>query len=275
MIKAEDELETRDRRNFRCEQGKFGLFRLICMAPHDLSSLEGDAVKPMKITGRNIMFTEKMGELYNLNIGLILGKRHNFIIDTGLGSGSVAPVIEYIGNDKKPVIVVNTHCHWDHIWGNWVFENSIIIAHRKCRELEDKFWEDVFAEFGKYSDAEVRKCLPNLVFEDELYFPDDGVGIFFTPGHSEDCISVYDESEKVLYAGDNIGDTKEIIVPYIDTDYETFKKVIGIYKKYDFDICISGHNNPQGKNVVELMENALDDCWEKQLEEDALSGRKP
>lgn len=227
-------------------------------------------MKPIKITNRNTMFTCKMGKTYDLNLGLILGKKHIFIIDTGLGSGSVSPIIEYIGDNKKPIIVINTHCHWDHIWGNWMFENNTIISHSKCRELEDKYWEEAYNDFRESSDGEVYKCLPNLVFEDELYFPDDGVSIFFTPGHSADCISVYDEVEKVLYAGDNIGDTTEIIVPYIDTDLETFRRTIDIYKRYEFDVCICGHNKPQGKNIAELMESALEDCWKKQIEEYGL-----
>ena len=223
-------------------------------------------MKPVKITDRNIMFTEKMGEEYDLNMGLILGEKHNFLIDTGIGEKSVLPVIEYLKDDKKPIIVVNTHCHWDHIWGNWKFADSIIISHKRCRELEDKFWDEAFKDFGSGADGEVRKCLPNLVFEDGLYFPEDGVKIFFTPGHSEDCISIFEERDKIMYAGDNIGDTQEVIVPYIDTDIEIFRKAIEIYKTYDFEICISGHNKPQGKDIAQKMEAALEDCWKAQLE---------
>ena len=223
-------------------------------------------MQPVKITGRNVMFTEPMGREYDLNTGLILGSRHNFIIDTGLGSGSVAPVLEYIGGDVKPVIVINTHCHWDHIWGNWVFEKSLIISHTTCRELEDKYWEEALLENKKAIDGEVRKSLPNMVFEGALYFPDDKITIFHTPGHSADCISVYDEAEKVLYAGDNIGDTEDAPVPWIDTDIETFRRLIGTYKTYDFDVCISGHNKPQKKEILARMEQMLEDSWKKQTE---------
>lgn len=221
-------------------------------------------MKPIKITGRSIMFSEPMGKDYDLNIGLILGERCNYIIDTGLGSGSVAPVLEYLGYDSKPVIVVNTHCHWDHIWGNWVFEKSLIISHTICRDLEDKYWDEALNENVKAIDGEVRKCLPSMVFEGSLYFPGDGISIFHTPGHSADCISIYDEVDRILYAGDNIGDTEEEIVPWIDTDLETFRRVIETYKKYDFNICISGHNKPQKKEVLKHMESALENAWKRQ-----------
>ena len=221
-------------------------------------------MKPVKITDRNIMFTQPLGKRYDLNLGLILGHRFNYIIDTGLGSGSVAPIRNYIGNDEKPIVVINTHCHWDHVWGNWVFDKSLIISHAKCRELEDKHWDDALAENSHLIDGEVRKCLPNVVFEQRIHFPDDGVEIFFTPGHSEDGISVYDPVGKVLYAGDNIGDTEEEIVPWIDTDMETFQRLIDIYRAYDFEHCISGHNKPQNKSVLLRMENSLTAAWEKQ-----------
>jgi glyoxylase-like metal-dependent hydrolase (beta-lactamase superfamily II) len=78
---------------------------------------------------------------------------------------------------------------------------------------------------------------------------------------------VYDEIEKVLYAGDNIGDTEDEIVPYISTDLETYKKLIETYKNFDFDICVSGHNKPQPKSVLAKMEEVLVDAWKKQQEE--------
>jgi len=207
-----------------------------------------------------------MGTEYDLNLGLILGEKHNYIIDTGLGSGSVATVLEYIGDDAKPLIVVNTHCHWDHIWGNWVFINSLLVSHALCRELEDTHWDEALAENLESVDGEVHKCLPNLVFEGSLYLPDDGIRIFHTPGHSADCISVFDEVDKVLYAGDNIGDTEDNIVPWIDTDPETFKRLIESYRQYDFEYCVSGHNKPQKKQVLDRMASGLADSWKKQNE---------
>ena len=225
-------------------------------------------MKPVKITERNIMFTEPMNADYDLNMGLILGNKHNFVIDTGLGSGSVAPVFEYIENagaGEKPSIVINTHCHWDHIWGNCAFENGIIIAHTLCRTLEDKHWDDALREFEQRINGEARKCIPNLTFEGELHFQDDGVTIFHSPGHTADCISVYHAPDRILYAGDNIGDTADEPVPFIETDFETFSRLIEIYEKYPFDTCISGHNKPQRREILAKMKAELKESWARQL----------
>ncbi|MCL2852212.1 MAG: MBL fold metallo-hydrolase [Defluviitaleaceae bacterium] len=221
-------------------------------------------MKPIKITDRNIMFTEPMEHGYGLNLGLILGTNYNYVIDTGLGSGSVTPILEYIGNNVKPIIVVNTHSHWDHVWGNWIFDKSLIISHTTCRDLLIEQWDDSLHRRSEYIDGEVRKCLPNLVFDASLHFPGDGISIFHTPGHTADCISVYDAVEKVLYAGDNIGDTDEEIVPHINTDIGIFQRMIKFYKELDFDFCVSGHNKPQTKAVLARMEASLPEAWKKQ-----------
>lgn len=224
-------------------------------------------MKITEVTPRNIMFTEKMawnGQDINLNLGLILGSKRNYIIDTGLGSGSVAPILTFLSGDTKPIVVVNTHSCFDHVWGNWVFEDRLIVSHTICEKSRRGDWEHGIQKHRTLINGEVRKCPPNLVFEKSLHFPDDGIEIFHTPGHTAGCISVYDTIDKVLYAGDNIGDTDEEIVPEIGTDLATFQRLIETYEQYDFAFCISGHNRPQTKEVLARMKTLLPSAWKNQ-----------
>jgi len=71
-------------------------------------------VKIEKIGTRNVVFRYELPE-WDLNLHLILGRRCNYVVDTGLGSESVAPVVEYLGDSQKPVVVINTHHDWDHV----------------------------------------------------------------------------------------------------------------------------------------------------------------
>ncbi|MCL2592911.1 MAG: MBL fold metallo-hydrolase [Defluviitaleaceae bacterium] len=224
-------------------------------------------MKITKVTARNIMFTEPMvwnGQSINLNLGLILGNKRNYIIDTGLGSGSIEPILKYIANDYKPIVVINTHHDFDHIWGNWVFKNSLIIAHKICADLQKNDWDNGIRRHSELANGEVRKCMPNIVFEKSMYFPDDGIEIFHSPGHTAGCISIYDTIDKVLHVGDNIGDSDEELVPHIDTDITIFKRLIEVYKQYNFNFCLSGHHEPQKKEVLTRMEKALPEAWKKQ-----------
>ena len=208
-------------------------------------------MKVQKVKNRGFLFTFYNSSEWDLNIHLIFGKKYNFIIDTGLGSFSIDPIKKYINKDSKPIIVINTHYHWDHIWGNGEFKDSIIISHRLCGEIIEEKWDDMMRPNKHYCYGNVEKYLPNLVFEKELYFPEDKIRIIYTPGHTIDCISVIDEEEKVINVGDNIGDTVEEIVPEIDCDKKLYIDTLLKYREIDFDTCVSRHNVVLGKEVVE------------------------
>lgn len=61
----------------------------------------------------------------------IRGVKANYIIDTGFGSETSQILSNFI-NPNLETIIINTHFHWDHIWGNAYFENKQVIQHRKC-----------------------------------------------------------------------------------------------------------------------------------------------
>lgn len=84
--------------------------------------------------------------------------------------------------------------------------------------------------------------LPNLIFQKELYFAEDKIKLFHTPGHTLDSISVLDEEEDVLLVGDNVGDSMEDIIPSIYCEKDIYINTMKKYEEMDFDTCISGHN---------------------------------
>lgn len=207
-------------------------------------------MKIEKIKNRSILFTQSPSS-WDLNIHLIMGNKNNYIIDTGLGTLSIDPIKEYIKDDNKPTIVINTHYHWDHIWGNNSLQDCIIISHKLCRELIESEWDEMMQKNRPYLDSEVEICLPNLTFEKELYFSEDKIRIIYTPGHTIDSISVIDEEEKIINVGDNVGDTIDEIIPSIYCEKEIYIDTLLRYKEIDFDTCISGHNIILEKDVIE------------------------
>jgi len=215
-------------------------------------------MKIEKIGTRSVVFTEFISEWNSgLNMHLILGENRNYLIDTGLGSEDMSYIKEYLENDSKPLIIINTHYHWDHIWGNHCFKDELIISHSKCRQaIEDK-WDGMLNTNKHLIKGKVELKLPNLVFDDELYFSDDKIKLFYTPGHTIDGISVFDKIDGVLNAGDNIGDTIEKIVPEIYSDNELYRRSLQLYKQLDVNFCVSGHNIVLGKDVFDQIEEKL------------------
>lgn len=206
----------------------------------------------IQVKNRSVVLRSNMAE-WDLNLHVILGSRYNYVIDTGLGSLSVQPVKELLRNGPRPVVVVNTHYHWDHVWGNCAFPDSVIVSHRLCRERIASRWDAMLERNGRFLRGDARMCLPNLVFEDSLYFPDDGIRLLYTPGHTTDSISVLDEEDGVLNAGDNVGDTQDEILPSIETERDAYMGTIAKYKALDFDVCVSGHNVVLGKEIFDTI----------------------
>ncbi len=212
-------------------------------------------MKIKKVKNRSILFTYSSD--WDLNLHLILGSKYNYIIDTGLGPLSIDPIKEYIKDDNKSIIVINTHHHWDHIWGNSSLQDHVIISHRLCRELVESKWQEMLQKNNKYVNGKVEMCLPSLTFDKELYFPEDKIRIIYTPGHTIDSISVIDEEEKIINVGDNVGDTVDEIIPSIYGEKELYIETLLGYQEIDFDTCISGHNIILGKDVIEKILSKL------------------
>ncbi|MCL2170488.1 MAG: MBL fold metallo-hydrolase [Defluviitaleaceae bacterium] len=225
-------------------------------------------MKITKVTDRTIMLTVSESAESTVNLALVQGSKHNFIIDTGVGSNSTKPLLEFIKNDSKPLIIINTHADWDHFYGNCAFENNIIVSHKLCRERMDKEWEksvEFVAEKDCITDGEVRKCLPNMTFESTLHFPDDGISLFHTPFHTIDDISVYDAVDKILHIGDTFGFEDGIAYPW-GNELDAYKQIVETYKRHDFNICLSGHSEPHGREIIAMME-AAQKPWQEWLKE--------
>lgn len=189
--------------------------------------------------GRSTVFTYDLGD-WSLSLHLIEGEQTNYLIDTGLGSGCVEPILKHLEHSQKPLVVINTHHHWDHIWGNAAYPFSKIISHKLCKQLLEENWEEMLKTNGKYKMGKAGLRAPDCLFEDELRLP-EGIWLFHTPGHTSDSISVYDEVDKVLNVGDNIGDSLDDILPSIYTSTEEYRASVLSYKELDVKQCVSGH----------------------------------
>ncbi|WP_309245275.1 MBL fold metallo-hydrolase [Clostridium estertheticum] len=64
---------------------------------------------------------------------LLLEKQKSILIDTGLGIENIKTVVSSITD--KPIQVITTHVHWDHIGGHKYFND--ICVHEKEKEWID------------------------------------------------------------------------------------------------------------------------------------------
>jgi len=127
------------------------------------------------------------------------------IIDPGCNSLSEQQQLAAFiaSKELKPTILVNTHCHIDHILGNkYVSEtyNLPLTAHRGEQIVLDNM-VDVARMYG--TPYEKSPDITNYLDEgDELKFGNSALEVLFTPGHSPASISFFHRATSQLIGGD-------------------------------------------------------------------------
>lgn len=111
---------------------------------------------------------------------------------------------DFISSGKlKPVLLLNTHCHLDHIFGNRFVHNTYGLTLHLHR------LEKPVLDFGPASGQMYQ--LPFLNYDAELSYIDEGeiikigddeLHVLFTPGHSPGSVSFYSKENKFVISGD-------------------------------------------------------------------------
>jgi glyoxylase-like metal-dependent hydrolase (beta-lactamase superfamily II) len=111
---------------------------------------------------------------------------------------------KFISDNKlKPVRLLNTHCHLDHIFGNAYVANTYKLPleiNKKDIPVLDAFLASANL-YGMNAEPSPRPA-SYLDEGDIVSFGNSSLEIFFTPGHSPGSISFYSRPDKFVIAGD-------------------------------------------------------------------------
>ena len=176
-----------------------------------------------------------------VNAGLIHTPNGMILIDTTSSPAEALSLLNalHVGLDEVQ-LVINTHFHSDHTWGNQVF-TCPILAHRLCQErmqsnLKSEWSKEAFqsyivdlqktdpqkAEDFRLTVQGLQIKLPDQVFEDRCEGDMGGVKykVIHLGGHTPDLSVVWLPESKVLFASDLIFQGR---YPYIfDADIPTW-----------------------------------------------------
>lgn len=154
-------------------------------------------------------------------------------------------LLAFIQNEElKPVLLVNTHCHLDHVFGNrFIHETYGLELH--IHEGEKRVL-DLAPASGLMWNMPFDNYAGPLHFIDPskpLSLGDDRLSVLFTPGHSPASISLYAEPDGFLIAGDvlfreSVGRTD---LPGGDPDVLVNSILTQFYRLPDETIVYSGH----------------------------------
>ena len=145
---------------------------------------------------------------------LIVGTKQALLFDTGMGISDIRAVVRRL--TSRPVVVLNSHTHDDHVGGNWQFEFVYGMDTDFTRKSAKGSKDDAQAEIAP---GEICGDLPKN-FNPKTYatkpwkisrFIQDGfrinlggrtVEVIATPGHTPDAISLLDRANGLLLTGD-------------------------------------------------------------------------
>lgn len=182
------------------------------------------------------------------NSYVICSSKANYLIDSGLGSRTALEMKKYIDN-TKPTYLINTHYHWDHIWGNAYFEDAVIVCHEFCAKNIETNWQSMVESKKQFIDGETRSFEVNITFSAGLTINNE-LDLVFTPGHTVDSISAFYREDKALFVGDLIGDDDTELVPSVK-DPDNFLASLDRCMAMDPVLYISGHHEVQRKGILE------------------------
>lgn len=153
-------------------------------------------------------------ESLDLNVGLVLGSEAALVVDTRASHVEAQELIEAVRRVTQMPIrwVVDTHWHWDHTFGNAMFDEATIIGHTECRRVLAERGEaaraELLASAGEARRSEVEEIeirLPDQTFERDHEIDIGGRSVSLSHhgrGHTEGDLVVTLSDAPVLFAGD-------------------------------------------------------------------------
>ena len=192
---------------------------------------------------------------------LIDGPEKALLVDTGAGIGDLKSLVKHLVGEK-PLIVVNTHEHWDHILGNYQFDtvwcHPYAVPMMTLRYMNPHVWDTMVDEEGnglnrkfKKSDFVDFKPYALMTCDDGHVFDLGGgyqVEVIYTPGHASGGLSFLDVQNRILFTGGMHSDNTFIFggntfFPY-ECTMEAFKDGLETLVEkhlHRFDRIFAGH----------------------------------
>ena len=189
-----------------------------------------------------------MGFNYDSNCYLI---NDNVLVDTGAGQNKEYLFSKLRENGVEPEnieMIVNTHCHFDHIGGNHFFPNAKIAVH-KLDAISIRNKDTLGTSLSAFDDADNSRVDVELEDGDKI----GNFEVIHTPGHTSGGICLWDGENLIsgdtIFAGGGVGRMD------IGGDYNDMKSSVEKLTKLDVVNIYPGHGpivEKNGKDHIKL-----------------------
>jgi len=168
--------------------------------------------------------TEIMDNLFFIERGYLNGNHfvcrseRPVLIDTAYITdfAQTEKLITDLGVDLSTVgLIINTHCHCDHIGGNKIIQNQSgcdIAIHTVGKYFIDA--RDNWSTWWRYFDqeAEFFACTKGLEEGDTLELGTHRFEVIYTPGHASDGVVLYNPNDNILISSDTLWENDMAVI---------------------------------------------------------------
>jgi hydroxyacylglutathione hydrolase len=200
---------------------------------------------------------------------LVEGKEKAALIDSGTGYGNLDVLIRTLTD--LPLMVLNTHGHFDHAGGDYYFDEVYIhpkdieiIREQGNYKMRSEYVNLIAPELYKtmteedYAPVKQLKYIP--IYDGDV-IDLDGVEleVIGTPGHTEGSLCFLDKKENVLFSGDACNQRTFLFLNHstsVVTYMDTLKKMLEVTK--DIKHIYNAHDS--GEVERDCIENVLNCC---------------
>lgn len=198
-----------------------------------------------------------MDEAHESTGYILIGEDKACVIDTMNGYNNLMDVVQSVTD--KPVVVVNTHGHPDHIYGNVYFEKAYI--NPADLELADSFLQD--PKTVAWLDENGLSMPPfEPIYEGDMI--DLGgitLKVYEIPGHTKGGILLLCPEERVLFTGDSINHHLWMQLDHSLSIEETIPSIERLlFLEKEADVILHGH--AKGYDDISLISAVLNGAKE-------------
>jgi len=191
---------------------------------------------------------------------LIVGTKRALLFDTGLGVGRMSAVVKKL--TRLPVVVLNSHTHFDHTGGNAEFREILALdtsyTRRSAQGGLDPFARDLLSPerlCGRLPKG-VKGPVPTRAFS-ITHFVKDGeridlggrvLEVVTTPGHTPDALCLLDRKNRLLFTGDTFY-LGPIYLITEETDLDAYAKSVEKLATLvpELELVLPAHNLPMAE----------------------------
>ncbi len=175
------------------------------------------------------------------------------LIDTGYVShfSATQRILADLGIDlSRTRLIINTHCHCDHIGGNKVIQAAsqcAVAMHEIGKHFIDT--RNDWATWWKYFDQEADffDCAIGLRTGDSITAGSHDFEVIHTPGHASDGIVLYNRASKVLISSDTLWENDMAVMNIrVEGSAACFRMLESLRRLETLDVQMvyPGHGSP-------------------------------